>query len=209
MSQLQKLYQIIQNSKELGLQLPAETIARANEMEEQIITQEILPALEKEVSPILNQIQRELVLELVYVPDEPLSVRLLRNTEWTQQHSTKMEDVDPPKSPERRTFTIAPHTKGKRTGLRVHFPDGTVLSEYYAAQTLAEVIRKIGPEKVRPLNLAANGVPLVSDVRDDFYNQHDLGDGTLIMTHTSTRVKKDLLDEVSKRLDLGLKVEII
>jgi hypothetical protein len=84
-----------------------------------------------------------------------------------------------------------------------------VIHEKFAYQTLVEAIRKIGPEKVRPLGLFANGVPLVSDTRDDFYNQYDLGNGVLIMTHTATKVKKDLLDEVSRLLALGLEVKIV
>ena len=82
-------------------------------------------------------------------------------------------------------------------------------NERYAYQTLVETIKKVGYEKVRKVDLYANRVPLVSNERDDFYDQYDIGNGVLIMTQTATKVKKNLLDTVSEKLGLSLKVEII
>lgn len=210
MTKLEKLYQTIQNLKELGYRLDEKMLNDLDNLEAALIETEVLPALANAISPTLNQLQRALTLEVIYVPDEPLSVRLMRGEENEGAAFGEPEDSNeenPART--RRTFTMSPHTKGRRTALKVHFPDGTVIREYYAARTLVEVIRKVGPERIQPLGLAANGVPLVSRERDEFYKQHDLGDGTLVMTHTSTRVKKDLLDEVSNALGLGLEVEIV
>jgi hypothetical protein len=42
-----------------------------------------------------------------------------------------------------------------------------------------------------------------------FYNQHELADGYLILTHSSTDKKKRQLEEISEKLKLGLKVEVV
>lgn len=51
--------------------------------------------------------------------------------------------------------------------------------------------------------------PLISDTRDDFYPQHELSPGVLIMTYSATKTKKEMLDEVSEKLGLGLEVKIV
>ncbi len=53
------------------------------------------------------------------------------------------------------------------------------------------------------------GVPLVANKKDDFYRQDEVKPGLYIMTHSATQTKKQQLDEISQRLKLGLKVEII
>ncbi len=210
MTQLEKLYQSIQNLKELGVQLPDKLIDETNRVEEEIIKNDIIPALSKTISPIINQIKREIILVVEYVPDEPLSVKLTR-----KRSLTIPPEIDIPTDRknqsfvERETYTISSHSKSSKTTLRVKFPDGKTIAHRFAYDTLIEAIRNIGYEKVRALNLICCGVPLVSNTKDDFYTQHELTKGVFIMTHSSTRSKKDQLDEISKRLKLNLKVEIV
>jgi len=45
MTKLEKLYSIIENSKELGLQLGEDVLRQTSELEENIIKKEILPVL--------------------------------------------------------------------------------------------------------------------------------------------------------------------
>lgn len=80
MTKLEKLYAIIQNSKDLGLTLPEEVLKQASELEEQIIKDDIIPVIGKDIEPTLRQIQRNIVLVVDYEPNKPLSVRLSRKT---------------------------------------------------------------------------------------------------------------------------------
>jgi hypothetical protein len=210
MTQLEKLYQSIQNLKELGVQLPDKLIDETNRVEEEIIKNDIIPALAKTISPVINQIQREIVLVVEYVPDEPLSVKLTRKRSLTiPAELDNTTDKKQKAFSERETYTISPHSKSSKTTLRVTFPDGKSFSHRFAYDTLLDTIKNIGYDKVKELNILCSGVPLVSNTKDDYYTQHELTKGIFVMTHSSTRSKKEQLDEISKRLGLGLKVEIV
>jgi hypothetical protein len=71
MTKLEKLYSTIQNLKELGLELGEDLLKQTNELEQEIIKKEILPVISEKIEPIIGQIQRELVLVVNYVPNEP------------------------------------------------------------------------------------------------------------------------------------------
>lgn len=210
MTQLEKLYQSIQNLKELGVQLPDKLIDETNRVEEEIIKNDIIPALADTISPVINQIQREIILVVEYVPDEPLNVKLTRKRSLTiPPELDKQTDKKHNAFTERQTYTIPSHTKSSKTTLRVKFSDGKIISHRFAYDTLVDTIKNIGHEKVRALNIFCCGVPLVSSTKDDYYAQHELTKNVLVMTHSSTKSKKEQLDEISKRLGLGLKVEIV
>ena len=127
MSKLQKLYDMIQYSKELNLPLPDEYLQQANELEEEIIKKEILPILSEKIEPVIGQIQRELVLVVDYIPNEPLSVRISRKRNFTASMET-IEIVPDPKV-EHNVGNIKRNspTKSAKTNLRVTFRDGTIV----------------------------------------------------------------------------------
>ena len=105
-------------------------------------------------------------------------------------------------------YTISHHTKGTKTGIRVTLPTGRVIQRPIAAYTFTDVIEEMGFEAVRKLNLAVNGVPLVDTKQDHKYNQTKRG-VYFIMTHSNTRSKKDLLEQIGKRLGKPIKVAIV
>jgi len=99
------------------------------------------------------------------------------------------------------------HRKNKiRKKLIVTFPDKTVIKGNKVVNTFVETIKKIGVEKVFPLNLYRSGVPIVSETKDDYYNQHKIGK-FWIMVHTATKEKMTILEEINNELKLGLKIE--
>ena len=91
----------------------------------------------------------------------------------------------------------------------VTFPNGKVINNRYAYETLIEVIETVGIKKVADLGLKHLGLDFVSKTRDDFYNQHELPGGYLILTHSSTDKKKRQIEEISEKLNLSLKVEVL
>jgi len=100
------------------------------------------------------------------------------------------------------------HQKSKKTLLRVTFPDGHVLEDRFAADTFIKTLSKIGFEKVESLGILVRGIPLVGLQKSLHYQQRRVG-GRLIITNSSTYKKKDTLEEISRKLDVGLKIEIV
>lgn len=96
--------------------------------------------------------------------------------------------------------------------MSVVFPDGTVIAEKTAVETLVAVVRKIGVAEVRRVvedyNLKFCRVPVISNRRDAKYgrSQRDLGGGWLLITHSNNSMKKDFIEKVSSVLNLGINV---
>ena len=93
-------------------------------------------------------------------------------------------------------------------GLFVTMPNEETVNHKVSATTFAEVIEKLGVEQVRNLELIVNSIPLVSTFDHPTYNQHQSG-RYYITTHSSTKAKKRLLEEIAERLGIKMKVEIV
>lgn len=209
MTKLEKLYSTIKNLKELGLELGEDLLKQTNELEQEIIKKEILPVISEKIEPIIGQIQRELVLVVDYVPNEPLSVRLSRKRNFSAEMETIEIVPDPQVEHNIGTIKRNATRKSSKTNLRVTFPDGKVVENRFAYETLYEVVKLAGTEKVRALGIVQCGVPLVSNTLDNFYNQKEIGKGLYLITHSSTVQKRQQIERISEALKLGLKVEIV
>ena len=88
----------------------------------------------------------------------------------------------------------------------VIFPDKTKICERKVSETFVKTILKIGPEKIKGLNIIRSGVPLVSEKKDKKYSQHQLG-SYWIMVNTSTPDKIKTLIEINQKLKLKLNIE--
>jgi len=113
------------------------------------------------------------------------------------------------KTARRVNKTITSSPKSAWTALVVTFPTGKVINNRYAYETLIEVVETVGVQKVGALGLKHVGLDFISKTKDDFYNQHEASGGYLILTHSSTDKKKRQLEEISEKLGLGLKVEVV
>lgn len=208
MTKLEELYNAIQKLKELGVKLPEKLIEETNRVEEEIIKNEVIPTLSDAIDPIISQIQRELLLIVEYIPDEPLQVKM------TRKRSFKFSEEEDSSIRKRKEFkkessyTVSPHTKSKKTNLAVTFPDGTVIKNRFAWKTLCDTIEKVGAEKVARLGIRQSGIDLVSTVEDDYYQQHRIKGGYWVLTHSSTEMKKNHIEYISQELGLNLTVKI-
>lgn len=210
MTKLEKLYASIKGLQELGLPLNEETLRAADDLEEQLIKTEILPAMSKDIEPRFSQIQRELVLVVEYKPGTPISVALSRKTNITELLDAKILEQDPQVEHRDGTKRRKPVERiNEKTVLRVTFPDGTVIEDKKAKITFTKTIQKVGLMRVRNLGIAFCGVPIVSNTLDKKYGkaQVPVEGGLYVMTHSSTHDKKKQLDKISRELNLGLKVE--
>ena len=218
MTKLEKLYSIIENSREVGVKLSKDVLQQVEELEEGIIKEEILPALGNDIAPRLEPIKRDLVLVVEYHPGEPISVALSRKTKISEIMGAKTltpRSSTPVKSEEEPT-EVKPHEPTKHIenttkGMRVIFPDGTVIWHRAAIDTFIEALRKIGLERIPAVGIEhGNGYNLVSrDKRPtvpDRIWQHEC-DGWYIYSNISNGTKSEDLKRISDYYHLGLKIE--
>lgn len=218
MTKLETLYASIKGLEKVGLTLTDEMLKKADELEEQLIKTEVLPTLSKDIEPRLSQIQRELVLVVEYHPGEPIGVALSRKTKiseimgaktLTPRSSTpvKSDEVPEVTTPHEPTKQIKNPTKG----MKVTFPDGTVIWHRQAIDTFIESLRKIGFDRVARLNLKhGKGYHLVSKEKRPpvagHIWQHEC-DGWFIYSNISNSQKIQDLQQISDHYHLGLIVE--
>jgi hypothetical protein len=105
-------------------------------------------------------------------------------------------------------YSIPPHSKGKKTTIRVILPSGRIIQRPTAASSLADVVEEFGLDAVRKLGLTVNGVPLVDLKPNGKYNQEKRG-SFFIITHSNTKSKKELIETIAKQLRKSVKVEIV
>lgn len=213
MSTLSELYITMENLRKLNLPIDERLKQEAAKLEEDLIRTEILPTLTEKIEPALAQVQRELVLVVDYVPGTPLKVSLSRKRNIADVLPDAVE-IKPDPEVQHKTYGSRNVGKGDiapKTGLRVIMPDGRVITHAKAKDTFIEAILTIGIERVRQLRLKFCKIPIISNTRDKKYGraQHDVGNGWLILTHSSTAAKKKMLDKIAKALNIKLRVEII
>lgn len=211
MTRLEKLYSIIENSREVGVKLNKEVLQQVEELEEGIIKEEILPSLANDIAPRLEPIKRDLVLVVEYHPGQSISVSLSRKTNISQIIEAKKLERDPEVGHSKGTSRKITSVKQPATGLCVYRKDGTFIQESRACDTFVKAIAEAGSMRVRNLGMTVCKVPLVSTTKDKKYGsaQHEVADGLYVITHTSTIDKKKQLDKISKALNLGWRVEIV
>ena len=218
MTKLEKLYSIIENSREVGVKLSKDVLQQVEELEEGIIKEEILPALGNDIAPRLEPIKRDLVLVVEYHPGEPISVALSRKTKISEIMGAKTltpRSSTPVKSEEEPT-EVKPHEPTKHIenttkGMRVTFPDGTVIWHRQAIDTFIDALRKIGLERIPEVGIEhGNGYNLASrDKRPTVPGriwQHEC-DGWYIYSNISNSQKTEDLKRISDYYRLGLKIE--
>lgn len=216
MTKLEKLYAIIQNSQELGVNLGEDVLRQTNELEEKIIRDEILPIIGKNIEPTLRQIKRKLILVVDYDPEatQPLSVRMTRKRVITDEKETKEYPLIPltkPATVEEPKHQSTHVVVNGRTGLRVTFSDGKVIHEKKALETLIATLEAFGLDSVEALNISCDHANLVSRElinNGSTFEWHKAGDW-YVNTHSSTAQKARLLERIADKLNTKVKVEII
>jgi hypothetical protein len=212
MSRLGDLYKAMETLRKEGLSLNEDLERQVSELEENIIKKEILPIVTETIEPALKQVERELVLVVDYHPGMPISVSLSRKTNITELIEAKRLEADPEVNhkefgPRKNKRTqIAP-----RTGLCIYRKDGSILQERDAATTFTSAIMEAGLMRVRELNVRFCGINVVSTTKDKKYGntQREAASGLFVLTHSSTKDKKKMLDKINKTLKMGWRIEIV
>lgn len=212
MSKLSKLYELRRLSQEFGMEWTEKQERQLEAEEEHLIKNEVLPVVTKSIEPALSQVERELVLVVDYVPGAPLKVSLSRKRNLFDALEGVVEIKPDPE---------VEHTEKKkggkkvvtnpRTRLKITMPDGSIIEEHTAWESLQKFILHVGVEKVRAVGLIANKIPLVSNTVDKKYKtaQKPLGNGWLLMTCSDTATKRKQILAIASYIGMKIKVEII
>ena len=211
MSNLQDLYKAIETLRKNNIPVDDNLSEHLDEAEEQIIRDEILPIIGKNIEPTLRQIQRKMVLVVDYDPSAPISVRMTRKRVITDETETKKYPLLPIEKPSPTKKQKSHVVVNPQTRLKVTFPDGVVFQDKNATTTLLMVIEKIGPAKVANLGISVDKANLVSKTPSTVSGNgewHQVKDW-YVNTHSNTSGKAAQLKKISKHLHLNLKIETV
>ena len=216
MATLKELYTTLKSLRDMNLPVDDKLLKAADNLEEKIIKEEILPALSKNIEPQLSEIQRDLVLVVEYHPGDPLSVALSRKTKISEiiDAKTLTPKVSKPVTSTEKPIVAEPHEPMKTItnhtkGLRVMFADGTVVCNKTAIDTEIDVFRRIGFERVERVGRMRAGWPLVGKKKRPVEKgkiwQHE-SDGWYIYSNTNNEQKKEDIQAISDFYHLGLRI---
>lgn len=217
MATLKELYTTLKSLRDMNFPIDEKLLKAADELEEKIIKEEILPNLSLNIEPQLSEIQRDLVLVVEYHPGEPLSVALSRKTKISEINDAKTltPKTSTPISSVKKPAPIEPHEPTKHIvnptkGLRVTFPDGTIICQSMAIGTFVETLRKIGFNRIPEVDIIHCGINLVSKEMHPVIAgrvlQHE-ADGWYVFSNISNATKKEDLQKISDYYHLDLKIE--
>lgn len=212
MSRLDQLYKAMQTLNSEGLVLNDDLLNQVSELEEKIIKNEILPIIRETIEPALSPVQRDLVLVVEYSPNAPISVKLTRKRSFVNElPDAKVIEPDPEVEHKTNSGVTICNSKSPATNLRIKLPNGHIIENRKAVDSLIEFIQYVGVGKVRSLGLIRCKIPLISNTIDKKYGsrQKPLGQGWYVMTCTSTEDKKKDIEAISEAYNLGVKVEIV
>ncbi len=152
------------------------------------------------------------VLVVEYSPNEPIKVALSRKVKikdfadakvFTQESRARLSSVQELKA------SNDPIVKKPTEGIRVAFPDGTVICRRTTISTYIATIHRIGFERVASLRILHSGINIVSRIRRSTENghvcQHEVGEW-YIFSNTNNRQKMRDLRNISDRLGLYLQI---
>ncbi|MBO4850131.1 MAG: hypothetical protein J5529_04410 [Prevotella sp.] len=197
MDELEKAYQAMEMLKMLGMPVSQEQMKAITRMEGEYIDNTVIPKIKELLALLMADFYGDFVLDMTYDPETGVHIE-----------SPISRPVVVPQS----TTTSAAYSNRQKKGvIKVTFPDGKVVCHPMVSQTMVDVVKIIGPEKVRQAGIRMNGNDLVSKKLYERYEyrraQKPVGNGFYVNTLSSTGLKFDQLCTINKLLHLNLKIE--
>lgn len=207
MASLKDLYLAIGNLRKLNLPIGEELKQEVYKREDELLNKEILPTIKSQIEPILAEVERELVLIVEYVPNEPLSISLSRQETKIKGENEVIGDSSE-KSIEKTSSEISQRSNIE---LAVMFADGLTL-EGKGKQTFIRALKHMSLQRVATFDgRSFAGFPLVGRkqrVTNDGYRWQEQVDGWWIYTNMSNNTKATVLQQVADYLNIKLTIKI-
>lgn len=191
-------------------------------LEDQLIKEEILPAISESIAPVLGVLRRPLTLVVDYDPKDGIIVKTTRGEIVVKENTAKKYQIPATSkvvkvaetydiAKEKEPIKITAIKRAPATGLCIWVLNDEFIQEKKASQTMAKAIESVGASKIAALNIPHDGDLLVTKKKHPLYSgsQQPLSDGYYVNTHSNTETKKRQLDRISTALHLGWTIEII
>lgn len=196
MDKLNKLYEAIDMLKSLEIPVSVEQVKAIRAIEQQYLNEEVIPLVTKEMNPIVKLIQNKFRLSVSYSQTTGLDIRVVEDRPVQENVSTATDYL-----PKRQRKYI----------IRVKFPDNHVSCSKMVWETLVDVVRFAGVQRVKALNIYVMGDNLVSSElnANERYRvgQKEVEPGVYVCTYSSTDTKYEQIRKINRKLGLGLKIE--
>lgn len=195
-------------------------------LEDQLIAEEILPAISESVAPVLSALRRPLTLVVDYDPEGGITVKTTRGEVVVKENTAKkyeipntkkvvkvseLEDNPDNHEPEPADEEGPKYSRGPKVKFEVRL-NGQVVEGKDGAGILAETIRQIGYERVAALNImfVKGKYNLVDKRKRTDQNklwQRKSGEW-YIYTNTSNPTKAENLAEIATRLGIDMQITL-
>lgn len=188
-------------------------------LEDQLIAEEILPAISESVAPVLGNLRRPLTLVVDYDPEGGITVKTTRGEVVVKENTAKRYEIpntskvvkvaESETPPARNDREKEKYTRGPRVKFEVRL-NGRVVPGTDGASIIAEAIRQIGFERVAALNIRfVKGQYNLVDRRKRLDQnkiwQREIG-RWYIYTCTANTTKAENLAEIAERLHLDMQI---
>lgn len=191
-------------------------------LEDQLIAEEILPAISESVAPVLGTLRRPLTLVVDYDPEGGITVKTTRGEVVVKENTVKKYEIpntskvvkvaegeSPFSASEPNEREKEKYTRGPRVKFEVRL-NGRVVPGTDGASIIAETIRQVGFERVAALNIRfVKGQYNLVDRRKRLDKnkiwQREI-DGWYIYTNTANTTKAENLAEIAERLGLNMSI---
>lgn len=199
MEKLDRMYEAIEMLEALGMPVSGEQLRAVTDMEQEYLNEEVIPLIKQELEPLVAKMRNKFCIEMKYNKETGLNVHIVEEKPIENLFGQSERNV-------------RSGTRLKKFILRVVFPDGHAIANRVVADTLCEVVKYAGAEKVRQLGITGIvGVNIVSNelLENDRYRigQKEIEPGLYVSTYSDTKTKLEQIKEINRRLDLGLQIE--
>lgn len=224
MDKLQDAYDFLNHYRKRNKPIPEDVLQEAHDAEVEMLRNELASAFQDHIQPILDRIESHLTLVCQHTPEEPAEIFITRENdiisllddaislsktidEIQEAADGTIQDIDDEEVIPDEDSTSG---KSKSIGFTVRFEDGFVVSRNKAKDTMIEVFRHIGFDKVSRFNgRTFKGFRLVDTRKREDGNstwQEDVGDGWYVYINMSNDTKKIMIQRVANALKVNLSI---
>lgn len=196
MEKLDKAYEGFAMLKNIGLPISDEQISGIHSLESEYLQQEVIPQIKSALEPLVERLMNDFKMEINISKQDGIGIELIKpeNNDSTSNKNN-----------------AASRKRQKKFIVRVIYPDGHAICSKMVWETLYDVVKYAGVQRVRKLGLWIRGANIISDQveEDDRYrnSQKEVEPGIYLQTCSTTDVKYEQIKEINKQLSLGLKIE--
>lgn len=201
MSKLTDIRSSLKELELLGLPVSSEQKLHLADAENEFIQEEIIPKIKEIIQGLFDEIDFKTKIAIEYDGNlsDGVHVYLLEEDKHKVQSAT---------FPNKNTLQNTGNRK--KWFLRVTYPDGNQQTGR-GIDILKQVVNYVGPQKIHDMQLKMRGIQLVEKKYIAGFErfQTPLNNGYFLMVNSNNHQKKMQIEEISRRLQLKYKVDII